>query len=129
MAILFAAVKNTDNMAIFPVVALGIALAVALILAMRVFRDLKGENEQPLTETNDLLQPLIDAFASGQMSQEEYRRARQAINRVGGAETEAGESFPTDPKVEPPTTLNDPVSQGLPASQRPLEDGDREAAR
>ena len=120
MAILFAAAKNTNGVSVFPVIALGVALIVALIIALRVYRDLKGEAEESLTEPDDLFESLIAAYAAGQMSQDEYFRARDAVGRAGAGAGHSGPSstLPVTPKAEPtaaPLQPLDPETSSEPA--------------
>ena len=84
MAILLAAVKQTKNeLSLIPVIALVVALVIALVMAYRVYGDLKQGGEETLTEPDDLLQPIINAYSAGQMSREEYQRACEAVGRAG----------------------------------------------
>jgi hypothetical protein len=65
-----------------PLVVLLLASVVGGRLVYRVIRDLQGGSTS-LTEPEDLLGPLEEAYAGGQMSEEEYLRARAAIERAG----------------------------------------------
>jgi uncharacterized membrane protein len=66
-----------------PVILLLIALVAAGVWAQRVWTDVKGEGEEVSTDPDDLLGPLSEAFAAGQMSEEEYLRIRESIGRGG----------------------------------------------
>src|SRR5262245_27581074 len=102
MATLLAVAKAPHEPGYLPLLALAVALVVAMALAYRVFRDVKGEEDESLTEPDDLLGPLDEAFAAGQMSEGEYLRARDAIVRAG-----FGGRFPDlplRPKAVPPAS-------------------------
>ena len=70
-------------LAYLPFIALVVALLVATVLAYRVLRDLRGESDETLTEAEDLIGPIEEAYAAGHMSEEEYLRARGAVARSG----------------------------------------------
>lgn len=109
MAILLAAAKNTNGVSVFPVIALGVALIIALIVAMRVYRDLKGGVEESLTEPDDLFESLIAAYAAGQMSQDEYFRARDAVVRAAAGHSGPSSSLPVTLKAEPSAASGHPL--------------------
>lgn len=77
---------------------LTIALLVGVVLTHRVLRDVKGDAEESLTDPDDLLNPLSEAFASGQMSQEEYERIQASVRR-GVLLGTMPEALPVRPKV------------------------------
>jgi hypothetical protein len=62
-------------------VALITALLIGIVIVKNVWRDLK-EKEEPPPDPEELLGPLADAFAAGQMSEEEYARIRESVKRV-----------------------------------------------
>jgi hypothetical protein len=78
-----AALAAVDPIRYLPMIGLALALVVAALLAYRVARDLKADPDESLTEADDLLGPLEEAYAKGQMSEPEYLRARDAIVRAG----------------------------------------------
>ena len=57
---------------VLPLIALIVALIVAILLTYRVVRDLKGEG--PLTNADDLVNPLLQAYAAGEINREEFLR-------------------------------------------------------
>jgi hypothetical protein len=61
--------------------ALTVALVVGLVVVRNVWHDLK-EKDAPPPDPEELLGPLSDAFAAGQMSEEEYARIRESVLRV-----------------------------------------------
>lgn len=71
---------------LLPVLLIALALAVAAVLAHRVWRDVKGESDEPSTDPDELLGPLTEAYTSGQMSAEEYERIRRSMTRAGYAD-------------------------------------------
>lgn len=76
-----------------------VALFLGVVLVHRVVRDLKGEGETSSVDPDDLLAPLAEAFADGQMSREEYDRIRESLRR---AERSAlAPDLPVKPKVAP----------------------------
>ena len=92
----------------FAFFALTTALVIGVPMAMRVIREARGEVE-PETE-DDLLTPLAQAFAEGQMSKDEYERIRASIDRGG-----VGLTFP--PKAKPvsppaPVVVDEPGPSG-----------------
>ncbi len=84
---------------VLPLIALIAALVVAIVLTYRVVRDLKGEG--PLTDADDLLNPLLQAYAAGEINREEFLRARDALARAGYAD----KNFQR-PLVDPPAAPN-----------------------
>lgn len=84
MLTLFAAnAKAPDDFGVLPFIFLIAALAVGTVLAYRVYRDVKEEPADTSTDPDDLLGPLTEAYAAGQMSEEEYHRTRDSILRPG----------------------------------------------
>jgi len=64
-------------------VMLTVGMAVGSVWMMRVWNDVKGETEETTNDPDDLLGPLAEAYAAGQMSEEEYRRIKQSLGRGG----------------------------------------------
>jgi hypothetical protein len=62
--------------------ALTIALIVGMVWVYRVLSDLRGERGDTSDTPEGLLDPLSQAFESGQMSEEEYNRIRASVGRV-----------------------------------------------
>jgi len=60
-----------------------LALVIGTVWASRVWNDLKGEAEGPLTDPNELMSPLEQAFAAGQMTKEEYLRIKESARLAG----------------------------------------------
>jgi hypothetical protein len=83
------------------------ALAAGAVWAYRVWSDVKGETEEPTTDPDELLAPLAEAFAAGQMSEEEYQRIKQSVGR--GARSEPAPARPARPKPGPSATAADPA--------------------
>jgi hypothetical protein len=77
-----------------------LALVVGTIWASRVWNDLKGEAEEPLTDPNELMSPLAQAFAAGQMTKEEYLRIKESARLAGSAEN--GPAVPGPPRKPRP---------------------------
>jgi hypothetical protein len=67
-----------------PLVVLTLALAIGLPWAFRVYREARGESEPECDKPDDVLGPLAEAFAAGQMSEEEYNRIRTSIEQGMG---------------------------------------------
>jgi uncharacterized membrane protein len=63
--------------------ALSVALILGVPMALRVIREAKGEVEPVGGDSDDLLTPLAEAYAEGQMSEEEYQRIKASILRGG----------------------------------------------
>ncbi|MFO0952278.1 MAG: hypothetical protein U0835_14235, partial [Isosphaeraceae bacterium] len=57
------------------------ALLAGAIWMYQIFRDLRGGSEQEGESPEDLLTPLAEAFEEGQISEEEYLRIRESIER------------------------------------------------
>ncbi len=85
---------------ILPLIAMIAALGVAMIITYRVVRDLKGGTNERLTDSDDLLNPLLQAYAAGEMSREEYLRARDAVVRAGYAGSGLDQTI-ADPPAAP----------------------------
>ena len=62
-------------------VVLVVASVVGVVIAHRVWREAHGEVEAESDRPEDLLAPLAEAFAAGQMSEEEYARIRASLGR------------------------------------------------
>lgn len=65
-------------------VVLTVAMAVGSVWMLRVWNDVKGEESEKPVGPDDLLGPLAQAFAAGQMSEEEYQRIKQSLG-LGGS--------------------------------------------
>lgn len=85
------AANQRDTTLVF--VALFGALLVGIFMAYRVVRDLKSESDEERAEPEDVVGALTEAFERGQMSEEEYLKARDAAVRAG-----FGDSLPVLPK-------------------------------
>jgi hypothetical protein len=108
------------NLARNPYVTFGVlaaALLVGVVWAARVWRDLREQAEEETDTPEDLVTSLTKAYASGQMSEEEYRRIRQSLGlpvRSDGPRAtspaastspplpEPTEAAPPAPPVDPP---------------------------
>lgn len=112
MATILAAANAKPDLGILPLIVLAVALAVAVTLAYRVYRDVKGEPEGPLTEPDDLLNSLTEAYASGQMSREEYLRARAAVDRTGLGEPRS--TLPIRPRIDGAGAGDEPAADETP---------------
>ena len=96
-----------------PVVILTVALVIAIPWAIRTIREARGEVQPDSDNPDDILGPLAEAFAAGQMSEEEYNRIRSSIERDMG-EPSLRYKYSTKPKTanqasaesdrDPPTT-------------------------
>jgi hypothetical protein len=62
--------------------ALTIALIVGMVWVYRVLSELRGEGDDTSDTPEGLLDPLSQAFESGQMSEEEYNRIRASVGKV-----------------------------------------------
>ncbi len=80
MATIFAALSPTVQWYL-TLTLLSAALLSGVIFAHRVISDLKGGTEGRSDDPDDLIAPLTEAFAAGQMSKEEYDRIRESIHR------------------------------------------------
>lgn len=67
-----------------PVIVLTAALVIAIPWTIRTYREARGEVEPDCDNPDDILGPLAEAFAAGQMSEEEYNRIRSSIERDMG---------------------------------------------
>ncbi len=75
-------------------VVLTAAMAAGSVWMLRVWNDVKGETVETSDDPDELLRPLAEAFASGQMSEEEYQRIKRSIGRG----SDAGRAPPAGPK-------------------------------
>jgi hypothetical protein len=93
---------------------LSVAATVGIWMVSRVIREAKGEVDETIHE-DDLLTPLAQAYAAGQMSKDEYRRILDSIQR-GGADVQ----LPTR-KTEPgiPAAPTEPANAEGPGAQAP----------
>ena len=74
------AVANISLAWILSLVLFTVAISVGTIWATRVWNDLKGEGDEDASDDPaELLAPLAEAFAAGQMSEAEYLRIRQSL--------------------------------------------------
>ena len=74
------------------------ALVVGVSWAHRVWSDVKGEDDESSNDPDELIAPLTEAFAAGQMSDEEYLRIKQSVERTASA-GEVAPTLPIRPKV------------------------------
>jgi hypothetical protein len=81
--------------------ALGIALMIGVPMALRVIREAKGEVEEEGGSEDDLMGPLAEAYASGQMSEEEYNRIKATILRGGVDPATFARIKPSAPPARP----------------------------
>ena len=51
--------------------------------AVRVWRDVKEGPEDESVEIDDVIGPLTDAFAAGEISKEEYERIKNSVQKSG----------------------------------------------
>ena len=70
----------------FTLFVLTLALVVGTVWASRVWNDLKGDAEERLTDPDELISPLAQAFAAGQMTKEEYLRIKESARLAGSPE-------------------------------------------
>jgi hypothetical protein len=85
-----------------------LALVIGTVWASRVWNDLKGEGEGPLTDPNELMSPLEQAFAAGHMTKEEYLRIKESARLAGSAENGRDVSRPPG-KPRPEGPAPDPM--------------------
>jgi hypothetical protein len=95
---------------------LSVALVVGLVWAYRVVRDVRGESEEETDSPEDLLTPLAEAFAAGQMSEEEYQRIRASLARGAGVDPRFLVGRGPKPR---PTSPPEPVPDEAPPSPSP----------
>jgi hypothetical protein len=93
---------------------LSLAAIVGIWMVSRVIREAKGEVDETIHE-DDLLTPLAQAYAAGQMSKDEYRRILDSIQR-GGADVQLP-ARKTEPGIPPPPA--EPASAEGPGTQVP----------
>lgn len=87
---------------------LSIALVAGVYRAMRVWQDLKGGGEPTTDDPETLLAPLAEAYASGQLSEEEFHKVRDSLSprpAPTAVSSLIGRSAPS------PTTTTDPVPE------------------
>jgi hypothetical protein len=103
---------------------LTVALVVGTVMVHRVWRDVKGEAEDLTTDPEDLLVPLAEAFAAGQMSEEEFQRIRDSA--VRGIPDPQPAAPSNRPKVIPPgpATEHDPALGPIETNPRDLPPAD-----
>lgn len=83
-------------------VVLTVAMIIGALLTRNLWNDLKGLNDEPATGPDELLAPLSEAFAAGQMDEAEYQRIRASVERVVTPEP------PPKPRPKPaPKRLDD----------------------
>ena len=56
---------------------------VGLPIAMRIWRDVKEGPDDESVEADDVIGPLTDAFAAGEISKEEYERIKNSVDKSG----------------------------------------------
>ena len=98
---------------------LTVALVVGMVMVHRVWRDVKGEAEDLTTDPEDLLAPLAEAFAAGQMSEEEFQRIRDSTIRG------IPDSQPSVPQNRPKVIRQGPATDQDP-SPSPIETNPRD---
>jgi hypothetical protein len=101
MAILVAAIDQ-DLWWYLTLVGLTVAMCVGVVWVHRIWSDLKGDAVDRLTGPEDLLGPLSEAFAAGQMSESEYLRIKESIRRAGPAGHDLNPGVSARPTVERP---------------------------
>jgi uncharacterized membrane protein len=87
--------------------ALSITLIIGVPMALRVIREAKGEIEPVGGDTDDLLAPLSEAYAEGQMSEDEYQRIQASILRGGVDPVVFAKLKPAKPSVRPDLSETD----------------------
>jgi hypothetical protein len=92
-------------------VLLSTGLVIATVMVHRVWTDLKGGADEETTDPDDLLGPLSEAFAAGQMTEEEYNRIRESIRRGVPYETPADLANPRLP-VDDSADRTSPPAEG-----------------
>jgi hypothetical protein len=100
-----------------PAIALGVAIVIGVPIAYKVWKEAKGEADDETTKPDDLLGPLSAAYAKGQMSTEEYKRARDSILRSSGllppsSPPIAAKPQASSPDVGPPEHPPTPQAEG-----------------
>lgn len=102
-------------------VLLSIAVVISIIWAFRTWQDAHGE----LVETGDtaegLLGPLEEAYASGQMSEEEYLRIRSSVGKIAQPGKLSRFSLPPRPARGGAETATDPAPPVEPSDTHPSE--------
>jgi hypothetical protein len=76
--------NNTLWAIVIPAAVLVIGLLAGMFWVMKVVGDLKNNDGKPADTPKTLLSPLEQAFAAGQMSEEEYLKIRSAAVKVAG---------------------------------------------
>ena len=84
-------------------VVLTVAMTVGSVWVMRVWNDVKGGAKESSDDPVELLEPLAEAFAAGQMSEEEYQRIKQSVGRSGRLSEPPPRPRPSRATPEPPT--------------------------
>lgn len=54
-----------------------------LPFALRIWRDVKEGPEDESTDAEDVIGPLTDAYAAGEISKEEYERIKSSVEKSG----------------------------------------------
>jgi hypothetical protein len=85
-----------------PVIALGAAILIGVPWAYWTWKEAKGEVEEGSTGPEDLLGPLAEAYAAGQMSTEEYKRIRDSVLRTAGLVSASDLPPKPTPPPQPP---------------------------
>ncbi len=82
---------------------LTLAMSIGAVWMLRVWNDVKGEGDAESSRPEDLLGPLAQAYAAGQMSEEEYQRIKRSIGLTGLNPVSASTSKkPPEPSPESP---------------------------
>ncbi|MGE3819143.1 MAG: hypothetical protein AB7I30_06875 [Isosphaeraceae bacterium] len=93
----------------FALLAFGIVVGVPW--AIRTWKEAKGDVEETSDTAEGLLGPLEEAYASGELSEEEYRRIRSSVVKVAAPgrlsdlsipQLEPREAGPPEPTPTPP---------------------------
>lgn len=72
------------------------ALVGVTVWASRVWNVLKSDGDEERTDPKELISPLAQAFAAGQMTEEEYQRIKQSVRASTSWEDDY--SVPRKPK-------------------------------
>ena len=81
---------------------MSLLILVGVPWALKVWKEAKGNIEGPTDTPDRLLGPLEEAFASGQMSEEEYLKIRSSVEKVAPIKGRLLPSRPPAPRPIPP---------------------------
>jgi hypothetical protein len=95
-------------------VVMALAALMGAAWAHRVWREARGEVDDESCTTEDLLSPLVLAYKSGQMSEDEYRRIRDSLHRGETGKT-ALPPLPLEPGSTPPSDAPDRPPEAEPS--------------